>query len=206
MSDNSDYEPPIEFALGERHLQGVDGWRSLSQKTGLPIERIAYLGRRGELRSLFGDGDGLRSPTELRNMSDAGQLGPPIETRALATEDQPGTTQKPRATAKSTERGHRLREGQLKLQAHLADCTRELVEQHDDAMALRDRQRMLERQYEIGENLALSERQIALQRVLNYQARRGELTDMLIAGARAAGVPADIPAGWDVARENDATQ
>jgi hypothetical protein len=38
-------EPPIEFALRSAHMVGLEGWRSLSLKTGLPIEKFAALRR-----------------------------------------------------------------------------------------------------------------------------------------------------------------
>ncbi|MGO9098862.1 MAG: hypothetical protein ACLP9Y_05250 [Mycobacterium sp.] len=75
-------QPPTEYASGPVHAAGFDGWRSLSQQTGLPIERIAELGMAKQLRSLF-DANGLLPGEELRALDRAGRLGQPVETRSL---------------------------------------------------------------------------------------------------------------------------
>ena len=66
--------PPIEYATSAQH-PGLTGWRSLSDRTGLPLDRIAELGLRGELRCLF-DGNVLRSKEEIRSLDRGGRLRP----------------------------------------------------------------------------------------------------------------------------------
>lgn len=66
--------PPIEFAGSATHP--ADGWRALSERTGLPLERIAALGVADELRSLFDTRGRLRSRAQPRSLDAAGHLGP----------------------------------------------------------------------------------------------------------------------------------
>lgn len=63
-------------------MHGMEGWRSLSTKTGLSFERVATLGLDGNLGVLFANGR-LRSGEELRALDHAGHLGPPVEQRSV---------------------------------------------------------------------------------------------------------------------------
>jgi hypothetical protein len=81
-------QPPTEYAAtGFR--DGLGAWQSLSEKTGLPYDRIAELGARDQLSCLFdAETRKLKSPTELRSLDAAGMLPPRPPTpqqRLLAT-------------------------------------------------------------------------------------------------------------------------
>lgn len=65
--------PPIEYATSKRDANTA--FRSLADRTGLPIERIEELAARHELSALFASTTGrLRTPVEIRSLEAAGRL------------------------------------------------------------------------------------------------------------------------------------
>jgi hypothetical protein len=69
----SNKPPIIEYATSKRSSDTA--WRSLSQLTGLPIERVEQLAARNELAALFSPRTGrLRPATEIRSLEAAGRL------------------------------------------------------------------------------------------------------------------------------------
>jgi hypothetical protein len=71
-------------------VPGLEGWRSISAKTGLNLETVAGLGLTDSLSCLFGADGKLRDGAELRSREAAGTLGhgPTAEQRRLQLMDK----------------------------------------------------------------------------------------------------------------------
>jgi hypothetical protein len=94
----------IEFAsVAKPEDRILLGWRSLAQHTGLPIERIAELAARNELRSLFGASGSLRPTEELRSLAADGKPPPRAELRSVSMPADGGLRRK-RLTGREAQR------------------------------------------------------------------------------------------------------